>query len=76
MATQKTKQIETILIVDAATGESIERELNIDELSQRKLDQETFVNLQTDKDTKAVARESALAKLADLGLTAEEIAAL
>jgi hypothetical protein len=32
--------------------------------------------LETEAKTKAAARESALAKLADLGLTAEEIAAL
>jgi len=32
--------------------------------------------LQAEADAKAAARESALAKLADLGLTAEEIAAL
>jgi DNA-binding NarL/FixJ family response regulator len=31
---------------------------------------------QAEADAKAAARESALAKLADLGLTAEEIAAL
>ena len=32
--------------------------------------------IQAEADAKAAARESALAKLADLGLTAEEIAAL
>jgi hypothetical protein len=32
--------------------------------------------VETEAKTKAAARESALAKLADLGLTAEEIAAL
>jgi hypothetical protein len=32
--------------------------------------------IKTETDAKAAARESALAKLADLGLTAEEIAAL
>ena len=68
--------METILIVDVATGESIEREMNADELSQRELDAEKSVNIETEQEAKAAARESALAKLAELGLTAEEIAAL
>ena len=67
---------EMILIFDAITGESIERELNAAELAQRKKDQAEAQEIQAKSESKATARESALAKLAKLGLTAEEIAAL
>jgi hypothetical protein len=44
--------------------------------AQRTKDQAEAAARQAEADAKAAARESALAKLADLGLTAEEIAAL
>ena len=44
--------------------------------AQREADQAAHDALKAEADAKAAARESALAKLADLGLTAEEIAAL
>ena len=44
--------------------------------AQRTKDQAETTALQAEADAKLAARESALAKLADLGLTAEEIAAL
>jgi hypothetical protein len=44
--------------------------------AQRTKDQAEAAAHQTQMEAKAAARESALAKLADLGLTAEEIAAL
>ena len=44
--------------------------------AQRKLDLAEAVAHQGEIEAKAAARESALAKLAELGLTAEEIAAL
>ena len=44
--------------------------------AQRTKDQAEAKTMQDEIDTKATARASALAKLADLGLTAEEIAAL
>ncbi len=69
-------EILMVLDIDAATGIAIEREMNADELSAR----EQILAEQSESDTqaasKATARASALAKLADLGLTAEEIAAL
>jgi len=43
---------------------------------QQTKDQTEAKAIQDEIDAKAAARESALAKLADLGLTAEEIAAL
>lgn len=72
MATAKT-QIFTELIIDGETGEQIIRELTAEEISQR---QSEAVAIQTAQAAKAAARQSALAKLAELGLTEEEIAAL
>jgi hypothetical protein len=58
------------------TGQAINRPLTETELSQRDLDAAEAAARKAEADAKAAARESALAKLADLGLTAEEIAAL
>ena len=61
-----------VQIINAETGNEITRDMSDDEL-------EAFIAIQADQeilDAKATARQSALAKLADLGLTAEEIAAL
>jgi DNA-binding NarL/FixJ family response regulator len=63
-------------IVDAATGESIDREMTADESANYKELQKQSKAAEIQTQAKAAARESALAKLADLGLTAEEIAAL
>ncbi len=69
-------EIETVLTVDAQTGEQVERELTTEELAERAtLQAETQARI-AEQVAKAAARESALAKLADLGLTAEEVAAL
>jgi hypothetical protein len=76
MATKETATIPTIQIVDVATGETIERDMTSDELAELALIQAQEQEWQAEQVTKAAARESALAKLADLGLTAEEIAAL
>jgi hypothetical protein len=67
---------EMIFIVDAITGESIERELNPDELAQREIDVSAAEAIKAEQDAKAKARASALAKLKKLGLTAAEIEAL
>ncbi len=64
------------LIFDAATGEAIERELNEDELAQREIDLVDLQDQQAQADARASARQSALAKLKKLGLTAAEIEAL
>ena len=61
---------------DALTGETTERELTAEEIAQHELDVANALAQQSEAEAKAAARESALAKLADLGLTAEEIAAL
>ena len=67
---------ETVLTINAETGEETERELTSEEIAER---EEMQIETQAQKvqaEAKAAARESALAKLAELGLTAEEIAAL
>lgn len=66
----------TILEVNAETGQEILRSFTDAELEQREIDQENAASAQAEAEAKAAARTSALAKLADLGLTAEEIAAL
>ena len=61
---------------DGETGNQSIRELSVEELSQLATDQTEAAAIKIEADAKAAARASALAKLADLGLTAEEIAAL
>ena len=74
MATAQTTK--TLLQVDASTGVETIREITADELAQIKAASDSEKARQAEATAKAAARESALAKLADLGLTAEEIAAL
>ena len=64
------------IIFDAATGEVTERPLTTDEIAEREVMQAEAEARQAEVEAKATARESALAKLADLGLTADEVAAL
>ncbi len=71
-----TKEILTTLSIDAITLVATIRELTDEELAQRKLDTAEAAAQQAEAEAKAAARASALAKLAELGLTAEEIAAL
>jgi hypothetical protein len=64
------------VIFNAATGETIERPLTADEIAELEVMQAESEARQAEADAKATARESALAKLAALGLTADEVAAL
>jgi hypothetical protein len=64
------------VIFDAATGEVTERPLTADEISDREAMQAEAEARQAEADAKVAARESALAKLAALGLTEAEVAAL
>jgi hypothetical protein len=66
----------TATCVNGETGEVIERPLTADELADIKASKKDYDAKQAAAEAKANARESALAKLADLGLSAEEIAAL
>lgn len=67
---------QTIVISDASTGEIKERELTVDELAERDSIQAEAEAVDAERQAKIAARESALAKLAALGLTQEEIDAL
>ena len=70
----------TKLIVDCSTGVTTEVELTDAEVTQREADAAAYAAEQAAKEAaataKAAAKASANAKLAALGLTAEEIAAL
>lgn len=70
----------TKLIVDCSTGETTEIELTADEIAQMESDRLAAEAEQTTRqaelEAKEAARQSALAKLAALGLTSDEIAAL
>ena len=70
----------TKLIVDCSTGISTEVELTDAEVAQREADAAAYAVEQAAKEAadaaKAAAKASGEAKLAALGLTAEEIAAL
>jgi hypothetical protein len=63
-------------IVNAATGESIERPLTDAEIADLEIQKAEHAIQKTEAEAKVAARESALAKLAALGLTADEVAAL
>jgi DNA-binding NarL/FixJ family response regulator len=65
-----------ITIFDFATGETTIRLLTSEEVAEREALQAEQEAQQAEQDAKVVARQSALAKLAALGLTEEEIAAL
>jgi hypothetical protein len=56
--------------------DDVVREMTTEEHNAYKAQQAEAAAQQAEAEAKAAARESALAKLADLGLTAEEIAAL
>jgi DNA-binding NarL/FixJ family response regulator len=66
----------TALIFDAATGGVTERPLTAKEISEHEEMQAEAEAQQAEREAKIAARTSALAKLAALGLTEEEIAAL
>jgi DNA-binding NarL/FixJ family response regulator len=64
------------LHIDALTGKVAELELSKDELVTLQADNAALENSQKIEADKLLSRTSALAKLAALGLTEEEIAAL
>ena len=66
----------TGVILDGFTGKTIERELTAEEIAEREEMQAEVEAQKAEQEAKAAARASALAKLADLGLTEEEVAAL
>jgi len=66
----------TTVILDATTGEITERPFTAEEIVEYEANQAKEIARQSEAEAKATARESALAKLAALGLTADEVAAL
>jgi len=70
----------TKLIVDCSTGVTTEVELTDAEVAQREADAAAYAVEQAEREAaeaaKAAAKASAEAKLASLGLTPEEVAAL
>jgi hypothetical protein len=62
--------------IDVKTGVVTDRELTVEESAQHKKDLTIAKKIESDAKAKSEARLSALAKLAALGLTEEEIGAL
>lgn len=70
----------TKLVVDCSTGITTEVELTAEEIAQREADAAAWAEAQAQREAevaaKAAAKASAERKLAALGLTSEEVAAL
>lgn len=73
-------EVPTKVIIDCATGESTIVPLTEEELEQREADRIAWEAAEAERlaaeEAKATAQASAISKLEELGLTAEEIAAL
>lgn len=63
-------------VIDASTGEVVERAMTSKEVAGLELAIAEQEALLAERESKVVARQSALSKLAALGLTESEIAAL
>lgn len=72
--------MDTVVIHDAATGETVERPMTPDEEAQREADTAALAARQADDaavaTAKIAARDSAIARFKGLGFTDEEIGAL
>ncbi len=70
----------TKLIINAETGETVERELSADEIAQQEIDSVNFAaKLEAEKaeaEAKAKAKATAEGKLSALGLTTDDLRAL
>lgn len=69
-------EVLTVMIVDVATGEETIRPLTPEELAEREAMVAEAAQRKAEAQAKVDARQSALAKLAALGLTEEEVGAL
>jgi len=63
-------------IYNCETNETIVREMNDEELAQYELDQLAAAQIKAEIEAKAAAQIAAQAKLAKLGLTADDLKAL
>ena len=75
MATKKT-EILTAQEFNGETKEFTERVITAEELADLEIYAQNLATQRAEIEAKAAARQSALAKFAELGLTEEEIAAL
>lgn len=77
---EKMTTIPTATILNCTTGEVIERPLTAEEIEAQELAKtrriEFETQMQIEAEAKAAAKTSAESKLSELGLTAEEIAAI
>jgi hypothetical protein len=68
------------LIIDCKTGETVERELNAEEIAQQAIDEansaEAQVLIKAEVEAKETAKAAAEGKLAALGLTTSDLRAL
>jgi hypothetical protein len=68
------------LIIDCATGETLEQDMTAEEIAQLEVEAEKHLAFREAQEAEAQAKEeakaSAITKLTALGLTPEEIAAL
>lgn len=71
-----TNQNLKMTVIDAVTGEVIERPFTDEEIADYEIINSEQSELESNKDARLAARQSALAKLKALGLTESEIAAL
>lgn len=65
-----------VRITDLATGQIVDREMTDEELKVRALDLAESVAQELKRNTAQNAKQSAQAKLAALGLTADEVASI
>lgn len=65
-----------VRIHDLATDEVIDREMNDAEYADWETQQAAIAQAEAEAEAKAAAREATIAKLAALGLTPEDLAAL
>ena len=68
--------MDKITEVNCETGEVFERELTAAEIAQRKIDAENVIARAKEIAQAEAAKEASLAKLAALGLTADDLKAL
>jgi regulator of protease activity HflC (stomatin/prohibitin superfamily) len=70
----------TKLIINAETGETVERELSAEEIAQQEIDEANYLASKAiadaEAEAKAQAKATAEGKLAALGLTTDDLRAL
>jgi hypothetical protein len=70
------ESIATVFEYDGLTGQTVQRQETEEEIAEKEIAKNEAETMQAQKEAKELAKTSALAKLAALGLTEDEIAAL